>query len=542
MSPAPLARILIVDDEAAHMRALCDTLRDQGYETTGFATGDGALAALQEKKFDLLLTDLMMQGMNGVTLLSAALKLDPQLAGILMTGKGTIETAVQAMQAGALDYILKPFNMSTLLPVLARAIEVQRLRLENLELRNTLAIHELNQAIAHTLDPNVLLDKIADAALAQFDADEVSIMLLTDDGKSLFVAAVRGERRNTLLGAHMPVGEGIAGWVAASREPLMQEGEVRNARCMPAYPRAEIKSALSMPMITRNKLIGVLNVNCIHQLRTFTSGQVKALSIFTNAAAAGIEAARLHEALRLLNAGLEQRVHERTRQLETTNKELESFSYTVSHDLRAPLRAIEGFARILEEDHGARFDHEGRRVIGVIRDNAQRMRRLIDDLLEFSRLGRKPIAAAAIDMTALVRETIDELNAQDGARLHAFEIGDLPGALGDRALLKQVWMNLLSNAIKFSAKCAQPAVEAGGRGEGKELIYWVKDNGAGFDMRFCEKLFGVFQRLHAADEFPGTGVGLAIVQRIVVRHGGRVWAESRPGEGAVFYFSLPKRE
>jgi diguanylate cyclase (GGDEF)-like protein/PAS domain S-box-containing protein len=298
MNPTPLARILIVDDETALMQALCNTLRDQGYETTGFSSGEDALNALQDTQFDLLLTDLMMPGMDGVQLLSGALKIDPQLVGILMTGMGTIETAVQAMQAGALDYVLKPFKVSAILPTLARAVNVRRLRMENLELRNTVAIHELNQAIAHTLDPNVLLDKIVDAALAQFEADEASVMLLSEDGRSLFMAAVRGEGRERLLGTRVPVGEGMAWQVASSGEPLVMHGEITDGPATPLYPRREIQSALSMPMITRSKLIGVLNVNCIRARKSFTFGQIKVLSIFTNAAAAGIQAARIYAAER----------------------------------------------------------------------------------------------------------------------------------------------------------------------------------------------------------------------------------------------------
>ncbi|HUJ01515.1 MAG TPA: diguanylate cyclase, partial [Usitatibacter sp.] len=298
MNAAPLARILIVDDESAHLRALCDSLRDQGYETTGFTGGEDALAALREKPFDVLLTDLMMPGMDGVALLAAALKIDPQLAGILMTGVGTIRTAVQAMQAGAMDYVLKPFKVSSLLPTLARALSLRRLRIENLELRDTVAIHELNQAIAHTLDPNVLLDRIADAVLAQFEADEASVMLLDDDGRSLRVAAVRGEGRESLLGARVAVGQGIAGWVAAHREPLVLQGEVLDPRVEPLRRRPEIRSALSMPMVARGKLIGVLNVNYIRRPRAFAIGQTRVLAIFTNAAAVGIEAARLHDGQR----------------------------------------------------------------------------------------------------------------------------------------------------------------------------------------------------------------------------------------------------
>jgi diguanylate cyclase (GGDEF)-like protein/PAS domain S-box-containing protein len=298
MNSAAPARIMIVDDETAHQRALCDSLRDRGYETAGFGSGKAALAALREQQFDLLLTDLMMPGMDGVTLLVEALKLDPRIAGILMTGMGTIETAVQAMQAGAQDYILKPFKVSTLLPVVTRALNVRELKLENLELKSTVAIHELNQALAHTLDPNELLDKIADAAIAQFDADEASVMLADEDGNNLLIAAVRGAGREALLGTRIPVGAGIAGWVAAHHDPQILEGDVTDARLKPTYPRKDIQSALSIPMMSRNKLIGVLNINCLRHRGAFVAGQIKALSIFTNAAAAALEAARLHDAQR----------------------------------------------------------------------------------------------------------------------------------------------------------------------------------------------------------------------------------------------------
>ncbi len=302
MSPLPLARILIVDDEAASVQALCDTLRDQGYETTGFTAGEDALQALRETPFDVLLTDLMMPGMDGVALLTAALKIDAQLIGVLMTGAGTVETAVQAMKAGALDYVLKPIKLSSILPVLSRAVTLRRLRLENMELRDTVAIHELSQALAHTLDPNVLLDRIADLALAQFQADEASVMLLDDDQRFLYVAAVRGAGRDSLLGTRVPIGEGIAGWVAARREPLILPHAVEEPGVASLHPRADVQSALSMPMITRNRLIGVINVNCTDRRGAFTFGQVKLLSIFTNAAAAGIEAARLHRDQRKADA------------------------------------------------------------------------------------------------------------------------------------------------------------------------------------------------------------------------------------------------
>ncbi|MBX3664681.1 MAG: EAL domain-containing protein [Burkholderiales bacterium] len=299
MEPAP-ARLLIVDDEVASMRALRDTLRLQGYDTIGVTSGQDALATLRQTSFDVLLTDLMMPGMDGVELLTAAREIDSQIVGVLMTGRGTIETAVDAMKAGALDYVLKPIRLSAIQPVLARAIGVRRLRMENLDLRNTVAIHELNQAMAYTLDSSVLLEKIIDATVAQFQADEASIMLCGE--KDLQIAAVRGENREHLLGTRIPLDAGIAGWVAASREPLNIDGSAIEAPWSPLYPRPDIQSALSLPMISRHRLIGVINVACTSQRRIFTPGQIKALSIFTAAAASGIEAARLHDAQRKADA------------------------------------------------------------------------------------------------------------------------------------------------------------------------------------------------------------------------------------------------
>jgi light-regulated signal transduction histidine kinase (bacteriophytochrome) len=200
------------------------------------------------------------------------------------------------------------------------------------------------------------------------------------------------------------------------------------------------------------------------------------------------------------------------------------------------MRAVDGYARMLEEDYNDRLDAEGRRLLGVVREASTRMGRLIDDLLAFSRLGRQELTTRRVDMAALVAEVIAEAKGDAKA---ALEVGALPFAQADRAMMKQVWLNLVGNALKYSGKRDAPVVQIGAKAAGGELVYWVRDNGAGFDMRYAQKLFGVFQRLHRADEFPGTGVGLATVQRVIVRHGGRVWAEGKPGEGACFYFSLP---
>jgi two-component system, sensor histidine kinase and response regulator len=222
--------------------------------------------------------------------------------------------------------------------------------------------------------------------------------------------------------------------------------------------------------------------------------------------------------------------------LAAANKELDAFSYSVSHDLRAPLRAMDGYAAMLEEDAGARLGEDGRQLVGKLRAAATNMRQLIEGLLELSRLGRREPERQPVGMTLLAREIAAELGrSSPGAEV---SVAELPDALADPVLIRQVWANLIGNAFKYSSNKPQPKVEIGARSEGGEIVYWVRDNGAGFDMQHAERLFGVFQRLHSPKEFPGTGVGLALVQRIVQRHGGRVWAEARPGEGATFHFSL----
>lgn len=230
-----------------------------------------------------------------------------------------------------------------------------------------------------------------------------------------------------------------------------------------------------------------------------------------------------------------------TAQLENTNKELEAFSYSVSHDLRAPLRGIDGFSRVVLEDYAEKLDDEGRRYLNIIRSNTQKMGQLIDDLLLFSRLGRQELRASGIDMGKLAKAVSEELKLAVPERKLKFNIDALLPAQGDQAMIRQVFVNLLSNAVKFTRPKERAVIEVDGRSEGNENVYTVKDNGVGFDMQYVNKLFGVFQRLHSSEEFEGTGVGLAIVQRIIHRHGGRVWAEGKVGEGARFYFSLPAK-
>lgn len=361
-------RLLIVDDEAAQMKALCDTLGDHDFETFGFTSSRAALESMRTRSYDLLLTDLIMPEMDGIALLRAALEIDHRMVGVMMSGEGTIAKAVEAMKAGALDYIMKPFKLSVILPVLERALAMRRLRREN---------------------------------------------------------------------------------------------EV-----------------------------------------------------------------------------LELSVREHARQLEVANRELESFSYTVSHDLRAPLRAIGMYSGFMIEQC-ASLAPDVQDLARRVQANTHRMEQLIEGLLGFARLSRQAITKAPVNLDILVRQVVQELREQYPGHPVQLSLDPLPEVLADAGLLHQVVHNLLGNAFKFTARKEAPAIQVGCRQETAEIVVSIRDNGAGFDMRFREKLFGVFQRLHTAAEFEGTGIGLSIVQRIIHRHDGRVWAEGTLGAGATFYFSLP---
>ena len=246
----------------------------------------------------------------------------------------------------------------------------------------------------------------------------------------------------------------------------------------------------------------------------------------------------LEEENKILHEQLEEKVRQRTRELEIVNKELEAFSYSVSHDLRTPLRAISGYSMMLKEDYGSKLDAEGVRIIDNIVSNTKMMGQLIDDLLTFSKMARLETIYESVEMNRLVQSCLEDLTKEPSG--HLITVAALPACGGDVTMLRQVWANLLGNAIKYSSKKEKPQIEIGAIDDPKFHVYYVKDNGAGFDMKYASKLFGVFQRLHRQDEFEGTGLGLALVKRIISKHGGEIWADASPNQGATFYFSLPK--
>lgn len=243
------------------------------------------------------------------------------------------------------------------------------------------------------------------------------------------------------------------------------------------------------------------------------------------------------EMLKAMNEALEQRVLERTAELETTNKELESFNYSISHDLRAPLRIIQGYGKMLIKTAATKLDESEMENIKDMVGNARRMGTLVDDLLDFSRLGRTQLTKTQVNMDEVVKNVIKEIKTSDPNSAE-IKIEGLDKASCDPVLIKQVWTNLISNAVKYSRKTEKPVIEIGSTGVNGQQLFFVKDNGAGFDMAYADKLFGVFQRLHKVTEYEGTGVGLALVHRIVTKHGGKIWADAKTNEGATFYFTL----
>jgi PAS domain S-box-containing protein len=301
-----------------------------------------------------------------------------------------------------------------------------------------------------------------------------------------------------------------------------------------------IKAIITCPLVKDGALRAMM---AVHQTspRDWQSAEIAMVQDVVERCWATIERRAAEDRSHKLNLELEQRVLERTAELQASNKELEAFSYSVSHDLRSPLRTVDGFSQALLEDFGPALPEDGQRFVRTIREAAQRMGALIDDLLAFSRLGRQSLSTrAAVDMDRLVRDALEDLSPDRQGREVEIRVSPLPPGSGDTAMLKQVWVNLLSNAIKYTRKREAAAIEVGAESGSGETVYFVRDNGTGFDMRYAEKLFGVFQRLHRAEDFEGTGVGLAIVQRIVHRHGGRVWAESAPDQGATFHFTLSR--
>lgn len=439
---------------------------------------------------------------------------------------------------GQLSGAIVVFRDITVRKLAEKALRRQADRLRNLHETDMSILQALvsPEAIAQTSLHHLRdLLRCERASVGLFDAEKKQVRVLAAEAEGATVVQIGKDLPEEAYGdleilrrGQMEIVDDLHG--AASPRAVSRVLQVEGAR-----------SWISVPLRTERGLIGALSLGWTAR-RTIAPEDVEIAVEVAAQIAVALEQSRLLQESKRHAAELERRVQERTRELAEANKELEAFTYSVSHDLRAPLRAIEGFSRMLVDGYGGRLDDEGRRLLGVVRSSTARMARLIDDLLDFSRIGRKVPERQEVDMSALARAAVEELVGEKPVPSLKVSVGELPAAFGDRALLRQVLANLIGNALKYSGKKAAPAVEVGSAREGGETVYFVKDNGAGFDMRYAGKLFGVFQRLHHEGEFEGTGVGLALADRIVRRHGGRIWAEGKVGEGAVFRFTLPDKK
>ncbi len=418
--------------------------------------------------------------------------------------------------------------------------------------RELAALYAVSQAAGESFDPEERLKRILGVTLHALEMEAGGIYLLEADGETMTLRAARGHSPEFLVQvASQKVDEGVVGRAATEKKPVLFDiSEYPTERLAPVVAREGMQSIAAVPILWQDHVLGAINLGS-RAARSLSPEELQLLTAIGHSLGIWVRNVRLYERIQSeladrkraeetvnqLNKNLERQKTE----LEIANRELESFSYSVSHDLRTPLAAIDGFSRLLTEEYAAEMPEQGRRLLHLIQQNAAMLQRLINELLAFSRSGRLPVNKRVIPPGEIATQALEELRETYAGRQVEITLRELPPCAVDPVLLKQVYVNLLSNAIKFTRKREIARIDLGfERCEGEEApAYYVRDNGVGFDPEQAERLFGVFQRLHSEEEYEGTGVGLAIVERIIKRHGGRVWAEAAVDQGATFYFTLP---
>ena len=530
-------RILVVDDNPENVHILVNNLQSQ-YEVICTTSGKEALEiAFSDDRPDIILLDIMMPDMDGFEVCSR-LKANAEtwsIPVIFITALGQEVDETRGLNLGAVDFITKPFST----PVAKARIEAHlRLKAE-MDHRISLArkLEDLNENLETRIQTKT-------SALEQAHED-----LKTSESKyrGIYENAIEGIFQTTPEGRFLDASPSLARHLGYD-SPQELVATITDAAHQ-LYFRPQDRKIVLQALAQKGEISGfetqfkkkngevIWGMASVKAVRDENSGE----SYFQGFVVDVTERKRAEADIRRLNQELEQRVVDRTVQLEAANKELEAFAYSVSHDLRAPLRHIDGYMELLQKKVENVLDEQGRHYMDTISGAATKMGRLIDDLLSFSRMGRHALAVRPVALKKLVDEIIQELMPDIAGRRIDWRIGDLPSVSGDEAMLRMALDNLIANAVKFTRTRKQARIEIGAQPiQGTEVVIFVRDNGVGFDMTYVDRLFGVFQRLHLEEEFEGTGIGLANVRRIVARHGGRTWAEGEPDQGATFFFSLPK--
>jgi K+-sensing histidine kinase KdpD len=494
------------------------------------------LDAVEHEEFDVVLSDNNLPGFDGTLALRVVREKRPGTPFIFVSGFANREDALNKRQtSGATDCVSKS-ELDKLSAVIVRVLQSQP---------PAPARQPGETSDVYTLGMEKLIGVVQDLSLAR-DLDRIMAIVrhaareLTGADGATFVLRegdnchYADEEAIAPLwkGKRFPMNLCISGWAMLNRQAAVIEDIYADARIpADAYRPTFVKSLVMVPIRTSSP-IGAIGTYWAKKRQPLPQ-EVKLLQALADSTSIAMENVELYH-------GLEQKVAERTARLRMLNDELETFSYAVSHDLRAPLRHINAYVDLMRDEKENVLSSANLRHLTVIGDAARRMENLIVDLLEFARMGRAELSRTMVNMNQLVAEVIAEMHLETKGRAIVWDVVDLPGVLGDRALLKQAWVNLISNAVKYTRKRAQAEIRIGGVAGDGEDIFFVQDNGAGFDMQCAEKLFGTFQRFHRSDEFEGTGIGLANVRSIIGRHGGRTWAKAEVNQGATFFFTLPK--
>lgn len=542
--------VLLIEDNPGDARLILEMLKEAGDKAFSVECAESlsiAFDKLSKLVADVVILDLSLPDSHGLDTLFHFQSKFPHLPTVILTGHDDEEAAVESARAGAQDYLLKGTISGVFLSrTLKYAMERKKAERALRDSQRQLLVRERLAQIFLTVPDEQMYSEVLKAVLDATDGTQGLFGYIEDDGAIVYpsMTLVWDRCQVDRKTARYPRETWAGIW---GRSMIEKQAMYSNQPGHVPEGNAPIRRALTVPVLYKDELIGQFTVanratDYTDRDKEFLEGiaeyiaPVLAARIQRDRQEAG--RTRAEEELRKLNQGLEERVRRRTTDLVIANKELEAFNYAVAHDLRGPLRHIHGFAEILAEEAGPALDDSARRHLQTIQDSVQHMSCLLEDLLSLARLGRQELRKQACGLNALVSEVVATLQPEIKDRAVEWRIASLPSVDCDPILMNQVLINLLSNALKFTVTRHPAVIEIGQTTVDGEPVIFVRDNGVGFNMKFADKLFGLFQRLHSQEDFTGTGVGLAIVHRIVQRHGGRVWAEAKLNKGATFYLDL----